>query len=119
VPAERPARRERFLDTVHAPVGRDWIELFNHRDLSGWHPRDANAPLSWRVEGGILRNTSGHEHGGVDLISDRKFWNFETYYEYRVPKSSNSGFYLRGRYEIQIFDSFGKPNGPDQNGAIY
>ena len=27
-----------------------------------------------------------------------------------IPKSSNSGIYLMGRYEIQILDSYGKPD---------
>ena len=118
-PVATPSQPE-FLDPDHAPVGEGWIALFDGKDLSGWHIRDPNAKSSWSVEEGILHNTSNLEqHSGVDLVSDRKFWNFEAYYEYRVPAGSNSGFYLRGRYEIQIFDSFGKPPGADQNGAIY
>ena len=75
--------------------------------------------MSWHVEDRILRNTGTEKKQGVDLVTDEKFWNFEAYYEYRVPKGNNSGFYLRGRYEIQIFDSFGKPAEAQGNGSIY
>jgi hypothetical protein len=117
VPAER---RPRYLDPEHAPLGPGWRRLFNEKDLTGWHARDPNVGMSWRVEDGLLRNTSDlSKHDGVDLISDEQFRDFEIYYEYRVPKGSNSGLYLRGRYEIQILDSLGKPAGNGQNGAIY
>jgi hypothetical protein len=62
---------------------------------------------------------SGGDQKGVDLVSDEKFRNFETYYEYRLPGHSNSGYYLRGRYEIQIPDSFGKPPSDHDDGALY
>jgi hypothetical protein len=40
--------------------------------------------------------------------------------EYLVPKDSNSGIYLRGRYELQILDSLGKTYSyPAENGALY
>ena len=37
------------------------------------------------------------EHGDIDLSFD-----------FMMPKESNSGVYLQGRYEIQLFDSWGK-----------
>ena len=41
-------------------------------------------------------------------------------YEYMIPKGANSGFYLRGRYELQIFDDFeSRKAAPGGNGAIY
>jgi hypothetical protein len=42
-----------------------------------------------------------------DLLSDEKFGDFELYLEFMVPKGSNSGVFLHGLYEIQIFDSYG------------
>lgn len=112
------ARRARFLDPAHAPVGGGWVALFNGKDLAGWHPRVPDRKLSWRVEDGLLRNQP-ENHEGVDLVCDETFYNFETYYEYRIPPRSNSGYYLRGRYEIQILDSFGQPPGVQQDGAFY
>lgn len=110
-----PARHVRFLDPENGPKGAGWVELFNHRDLAGWHLRYPDQPNSWTVADGILHNRGP----GVDLVTDEKFWNFEAYYEYRVPRGSNSGFYLRGRYEIQIYDSFGKKAEAHQDGSLY
>jgi uncharacterized protein len=94
--------------------------LFNGRDLAGWHVRVTERPNSWSVQNGMLCNTLPPGGHGVDLISDEKFKDFIVRYEYQVPPKSNSGFYLRGRHEIQIFDD-GAPDGHDKglNGDIY
>src|SRR5262249_8002019 len=55
----------------------------------------------------------------TDLVSDAKFKDFDLHYEYMYPAGSNSGVYLRGRYEIQIQDDFRKPPESHINGAIY
>src|SRR5205823_1500922 len=88
--------------------------LFNGKDTRGWHLRH-EGHNGWKVEDGILTNTPPSS----DLVSDEKFRDFEVHYEFKIPKGSNSGFYLRGRYEIQIFDSNGKPPGVHEDGAIY
>lgn len=82
---------------------KDFRPLFNGKDLTGWHLRNPNGHNSWSVlPGGILKNTVEHGVHGTDLVSDQKFQNFTVRYEYMTPDNSNSGFYLRGRYEIQI-----------------
>ncbi|MBC8153163.1 MAG: DUF1080 domain-containing protein [Bacteroidetes bacterium] len=49
------------------------------------------------------------EHGDLDLELD-----------YMMAKGANSGVYLQGRYEVQLFDSWGvKTAGIHDNGAIY
>lgn len=94
--------------------------LFNGRDLTGWKLRHPDGHPSWSVRDGLLINTVNPGEHGTDLVTDRKFWNFTVRYEYKIPKGSNSGFYLRGRHEIQILDDYqrGKPS-PGGNGAIY
>ena len=95
--------------------------LFNGKDLKGWHLRNPKGHNSWTVEqGGVLKNTVNPGEHGTDLVTDQKFWNFTVKYEYMVPDRSNSGFYLRGRHEIQIFGDYasGKPS-LSGNGAIY
>ena len=94
--------------------------LFNGTDLTGWHLRRPDATSSWTVTKGVLKNTVEAGHHGVDLVSDAKFWNFTVRYEFMVPDGSNSGFYLRGRHELQILGDFasGKPS-KTGNGAIY
>src|ERR1051326_6391835 len=94
--------------------------LFNGRDLGGWKLRRPDGHPSWTVKDGMLINTVNPGEHGTDLVTESKFWNFTVRYDYRIPKGANSGFYLRGRHEIQIFDDFerGKP-APGGNGAIY
>src|SRR5437867_4057779 len=75
--------------------------LFNGKDTTGWHVRRTDRPSLWVVENGVLKNDLKAGEHGVDLITDAKFWNFTVRYEYMVPDGSNSGFYLRGRHEIQ------------------
>jgi len=95
--------------------------LFNGKDLSGWHLRRPGAHNTWSVlPGGILKNTVENGIHGVDLVTDKKFWNFTVRYEYMTPDGSNSGFYLRGRYEIQILGDHksGQANN-SCNGSLY
>jgi hypothetical protein len=96
-----------------------WIKLFDGKELKGWHPRRADAPMSWKVEKGELINAIPAGKHGVDLVSDQKFEDFELHIEFKAPKHGNSGVYLRGRYEIQVHDSFGMPPSMETCGSIY
>ena len=60
-----------------------------------------------------------NERAGADIMTEERFQDFELRYEYMIPKNSNSGVYLRGRYEVQIDDNFGKPPHVNGDGAIY
>lgn len=94
----------------------DWgqpIELFNGRDLSGWQA-DAKEN-QWYVKDGILVNPEA----GANLITDEKFMDFKLTAEFRYPEGSNSGIYLRGRYEVQIEDNKGTPPSSVYFGGVY
>jgi hypothetical protein len=95
--------------------------LFNGTDLSGWRLRNPSGRKSWSVEpGGVLKNTVTKEVHGTDLVTDEKFWNFTVRYEYMTPDGSNSGFYLRGRHELQILGDYKAGEASlGSNGAIY
>ena len=56
--------------------------------------------------------------GAVDLISDKKFFNFVVDAEYRIEPHSNSGIALRGRYEVQITDDADRPVSNRASGSI-
>lgn len=101
-------------------VAEGFVPLFNGVNLEGWHLRHPNGTPSWSVQNGMLVNLVPEGGHGTDLVSDRKFWNFVVRYEYMIPKGSNSGFYLRGRHEVQIVDDYeaGRPS-PGGNGSIY
>jgi hypothetical protein len=94
--------------------------LFNGKDLTGWHIRNPSGHNGWKVQDGVLKNDLKPGEHGTDLVTDAKFWNFTVRYEYMVPQDSNSGFYLRGRHEIQILGDAHKGK-PDKggDGAIY
>ncbi len=86
--------------------------------LDGWKTMNPNAPFAWKMskENGekilsnILPVKNGKQVHGANLMSKRSdFYDFNLSYDVRVPKGSNSGVYLRGRYEIQVLDSFRKP----------
>jgi len=84
--------------------------------LDGWYARWPSMANNWSIVEGELVNSAV----GSDLITEAKFTDFKLVAEYRYPKGSNSGIYLRGRYEFQIVDDFeGAPNGVGNSGAIY
>ena len=89
------------------------IELFNGKDLSGWHP--SGEMNQWEVNDGILKSPKP----GSNLISDQAFSNFKLHAEFRIQKDGNSGIYLRGRYEVQIADNKGMDPASILFGGIY
>lgn len=98
------------------------IALFNGKDLSGWKTM-GKAESAWKVADGILSNKPVHVEGQhksyANLRTEREFEDFNLKLEFRVPKNGNSGVYLRGIYEVQVEDSFGKKNDPHNCGALY
>ena len=106
--------------TAFAADEAGFVPLFDGKDLKGWHLRRPDGHNSWTVENDILKNTVNPGEHGTDLVTDKKFWNFTVKYDFMVPDNSNSGFYLRGRHEIQILGDYqrGKP-ALGGNGAIY
>jgi hypothetical protein len=91
------------------------LELLNGRDLTGWKPRSAGRKNGWQVRDGVLVNAEP----GNDLLTERKFTDFRLHAEFRYPQGSNSGIYLRGRYEVQIEDNFGEEPDNEKIGGIY
>jgi Domain of Unknown Function (DUF1080) len=104
--------------TVNAPDGGTWqwigerastlyrmrpprwgppVPLFNGKDLTGWK-MDKPGPPEWTVKDGTLIKPPN----GPELISDRPVNDFKLHLEFNCGKDSNSGVYLRGRYEVQI-----------------
>lgn len=107
------AVRAPSLKRTKNPVWGTPIKLFNGKDLTGWHV--TGKKNQWVVENGVLKSPES----GSNLVSDKKFNDFKLHIEFRYPKESNSGVYLRGRYEVQVEDSKGKEATLDYLGAIY
>jgi len=96
-----------------APNWGQTIALFNGENLDGWHlDSDKN---EWTINDGILKNNAG----GANLITDEKFTDFKLVAEFKYPAGSNSGIYLRGRYEVQIADNHGLEPSDIYFGGIY
>jgi hypothetical protein len=100
------------LDRTAPPVWGTPITLIGKSDMNEWHAEGTN---QWTVKDGVLTSTKS----GANLISNKKFNDFKLHVEFKYPKGSNSGVYLRGRYEVQIVDSKGIFPWNDQFSAIY
>ena len=74
------------------------VKIFNGKNTSGWHP--SGQKNQWVAENGVLKSPAS----GSNLITDQKFTDFKLHIEFRFPQHSNSGVYLRGRYEVQVED---------------
>ena len=93
-----------------------WVSLFNGKDLSGWHLRDPKGPNGWTVQDKVYVNTPP----STDIQTDAEYYDFQLYVEFKVSEGDgNSGVYLRDKYEVQIFNSYGKPAVDSGCGALY
>lgn len=100
------------LRRTSQPVWTQPRQLIMGNSLKGWH---ASGPNQWVINDGVLKS----DKSGSNLITDEKFTDFKLHVEFRVPKGSNSGVYLRGRYEVQVTDGIGLEPAVDQLGAVY
>jgi len=89
------------------------IKIFNGLNLDGWHA--SKKKNQWVAENGIMKSPQS----GANIITDQKFNDFKLHIEFRYPAGSNSGVYLRGRYEIQVEDNRGQEPSSTFFGGIY
>jgi hypothetical protein len=99
------------------------ISLFNGKDLSGWKIFGSKENNGWKVVDGIMVNEAPQEKGKhksyANIRTEREFEDFNLKLEFRVPPGGNSGIYLRGIYEVQVADSFGKKDDSHNCGGLY
>ncbi len=100
-----------------------FVALFNGRDLEGWRGGSTENPLNrlkldpkeraekdkasiedihkhWTVENGELVN----DGKGLYLTTMKDYGNFELRLEYKTVAKADSGIYLRGIPQVQIWD---------------
>jgi hypothetical protein len=106
-------RRAPLLTRTKQPVWGKPIRLFNGKNLDGW--KAMGAENQWVAENGVLKSSKS----GANLVSEKTFTDFKLHIEFRYPKGSNSGIYLRGRYEVQVMDSKGQEPQKDYFGGVY
>jgi len=103
------------LRRAAAPKWGKPMPLFDGKDLSGWTMSKSNTTTVWKVENGLLI-TPGE---GPELVYNSKFQDFKLHVEFKCDPMSNSGVYLRGRYEVQIeTDSADEPPS-HHTGGVY
>ncbi len=106
------ASRAPALKRDKAPKWGKPIRLIQQNSIKGWKALGEN---QWVVENGVLKNPKS----GSNLVTEQKFKDFKLHVEFRYPQGSNSGIYLRGRYEVQIMDSHGKGAASGELGGVY
>jgi Domain of Unknown Function (DUF1080) len=108
-------RRAPALRQQGSPKWGKPISLFDGRDLKGWRFSNHGRRASWSVQDGTLvRNGTGAE-----IITTSKFMNFKLHVEFNCARMSNSGVYLRGRYEVQIETDSAQDPPLEHMGAVY
>jgi hypothetical protein len=91
------------------------VELFNGTSMDAWDVQDKSKPSGWSIVDGAMTNTP---HAN-NLVSKQKFQDYKIHAEYKLEQNSNSGIYIRGRYELQVLDDFGKPPDEHSHMAVY
>lgn len=105
-------KRAPRLDRDKEPQWGTPVHLFDGKNMNEWHAMGKN---QWIVSDGILKSP----HSGSNLVTNRTFDDFKLHIEFRYPPESNSGVYLRGRYEVQVMDSKGYRPADSLLGGIY
>jgi hypothetical protein len=81
-----------------AGVPEGFTALIAPQDLTGW--QDATtAAEHWKVENGELIN----DGQGTDLATAKSYRNFELRLEWKIPQRGDSGVYLPGGQQVQIW----------------
>ena len=112
--------------------------LFNEKDLTGWkglvsNPIERNKMSSadlnaaekianeqmqkdWRISNGLLA-FQGH---GDNIVTEKKYGNFELFVDWKIAEKGDAGIYLRGSPQVQIWDSVNRQVGAQVgSGGLY
>jgi hypothetical protein len=105
------------------PKEKGFVRIFNGKDLSGWHglvknpvarakmkpaelakeqiAADAKMGINWSVKDGcVVFNGEGD-----NLCTKKMYGDFEMIVDWRISKNGDSGIYLRGAPQVQIWDT--------------
>jgi hypothetical protein len=77
-----------------------FASLFNGKDLSAW--KNADKQPEWLVENGLIHYTG---KGGKNLATAKNYKDFEMWVDWKITKGGDSGIYLRGQPQVQIWDN--------------
>ena len=108
-------KRAPLLLDRKAPVWGEPVTLFDGKTLTGWKLRDPQKKNGWAAQNGELVVVEPKDN--ADLVSEQTFQDLKLHVEFNVDSKSNSGVYLRGRYEIQILDNPDAKMAADSHGC--
>lgn len=103
---------------LNQETSRQWgtpVSLFNGKDFTGWRFSDPSKKSSWEVVNGTLVS-NGH---GSEIISIPTFLDLKLHLEFNAGPQSNSGVFLRGRYEVQIETESASEPPSHHTGGVY
>ena len=94
-----------------------WTLLFDGKTLAGWRPYNKKPAGGWEVVDGTLHAIAKVK--GVELITEKKYDNFEFSWEWKLPEAGNNGvkyFVTEARpgapgHEYQMIDDARHPDG--------
>ena len=75
-----------------------FIALFNGKDLTHW--RESKGQGHWTVVDGVLH----YDGKGDSLKTERDYGDVELYVDWKIGPKGDSGIYLRGNPQVQIWD---------------
>ncbi len=81
------------------PAG--FTTLFNGKNLDGWNVDEKQA-TAWKVEDGTIHYVG---KGGKNLATTKDYHDFELWLDWKITKGGDSGIYLRGKPQVQIWDN--------------
>ena len=106
------------------------VQLFNGKDFSNWHGRSTTDPAKWdkisdsekakwnqeikdhwSIDGDVIVN----DGKGAYLTTNQEFGDFEFSFDYKIVPGSDSGVYLRGIPQVQIWDPNAENNKKNGN----
>jgi hypothetical protein len=91
------------------------VALFDGKSMDAWDVTDKGRPMGWSVVDGTMTNNPKANN----LVSKQKFQDYKIHAEYKLEPNSNSGIYIRGRYELQVLDDFGKESHNRSHMSVY
>ena len=77
-------------------------------DVWGDYTKQEDLEIIKKGTGAVLNTPTKDAH--THLVTNQEFGDVEIQLDFMMAKGSNSGVYLQGRYEVQLFDSWTKPN---------
>lgn len=79
---------------------KGFVALFNGKDLTNWKA-DKTVVLHWKVKDGVLL----YDGKGHSLATEKQYGDFILWVDWKIEKGADSGIYLRGVPQVQIWDN--------------